>query len=521
MTLDILKKEQIAMEKRFWLRTDRRCNNHCLFCHDSETQNGELIETDVLKREIKEAAGQGFSRLILSGGEPTIHPDIISLIEFAKKCGYKWVQIISNGRMFAYRDFTESAAKAGLNEVTISLHSHIERIADSLTDIKGSFRQTLEGIGNLKRQNLIISIDIVINRLNLNHLRDTMEFFHKKYGITEFDLLHLTPFGRALENYRMLKTDPEDEQRELRRVIRYAKENNIVVWTNRVPPNLLEDNEDYIQDPHKILDEISGRAEIFGKYLNTGILECRNSVRCRDCFVSDFCEFLIEVRNIYLKKRVARIDISEKCDEKLLTTIFDHVAFNASVRISDKIIDMLKDEITDSRKRIILKTEELKNIEKIIRIYPVEAVISENPEILKIKSGKIILILTKNNIKTVKPAKRLELFYPNSTNMKIEFLSIPDIDEVKNISDRSGLRIANLPKCITGSYYRDNPYYFRAEFINENGFDLNEIAGDFLLNRNYHKSLRCSECIINSQCKGMHINHLRRFGFRILKPVRG
>ncbi len=520
MPLDIFNKEEIATEKRFWLRTTKRCNNHCIFCHDSEVQNGEIIGTETLKKEIKSAFDSGYTRLILSGGEPTIHPDIIELIKFAKKSGFRWIQIISNGRMFAYPDFTSRAVLSGLNEVTISFHSHIERTADRLTDIKGSFRQTIKGIENLKRHNIVISIDIVLNRLNLKHLRDTIAFFFTRYKIAEFDLLHLTPFGRSLENYEILKVNPKEEKRALKEAIGYAKENNIVVWTNRVPPNILEGNEEYIQDPHKIMDEIYGRSEIFGKYLNLGVLECRSIKRCEDCFVREFCEFLIEIRTRYLKKRIDRIEITGPLSKRVRDKIFDHISYNASILISPELLGFVSEETEDSCKNIILKIKDLNGTEEAIKKSKCRTVISENADILNLRGIKTKLVLTQENIRKAENRKGLELIFPNSPDLKSEFEIISDIQSVKRVIKQQNLCISNLPRCISREHYREHFYFFRSDFIDENGFVLSNIAEDFLLNRNYHKSLRCNKCIYFSQCRGIHINHIRRFGFGILKPVK-
>ena len=520
MSINLFEREEIQNEKRFWLRTTRRCNNHCIFCHDSEIQNGELIETDILRQEIRNARQNGYSRLILSGGEPTIHPDIINLIDYARRIGFDWIQIISNGRMFAYPDFTRKAIAAGLNEVTISFHSHIEGVSDRITGVKGSYMQTIRGIENLKRYNIVISIDIVINRLNFRHLREAIEYFYKRFGISEFDLLHLTPFGRALINYDELRISEEEERWAIKKAIKYAEEQNIVVWTNRVLPQILERNEKYIQDPHKILDEIYGRSEIFEKYLSSGILECRNSRRCADCFVREFCDFLIDLRSRYLKRRVERIEIKEPIEEDLIEEIFDHLMYNATIMTTPKIARSLYNEIENSHKRLILKVRGGEDIQAVVKeLKPVE-LISDSIEITRIKGIKKTLILNNENISYIVNDRNLSLFFPNSSSLKEEFEVIPDIKAIKEVIKKTDLKISNLPRCITKEHYRDNPYFFKAEFITKEGFELNTISSDFLLNRNYYKSLRCKNCKFSTQCKGIHINHIRRFGFRILKPVK-
>lgn len=520
MVLSTFQKEKIANEKRFWLRTTRTCNNHCIFCHDSEIQNGEMLSGLELQRQIKKAKEEGYARLILSGGEPTIHPDIIELVDYARRIGLEWIQIISNGRMFAYQEFTRRMVEAGLSEVTVSFHSHIPEIADSLTGVKGSFLQTIKGIENLKKSNIVISIDIVLSTYNYRHLKEAIEFFHSKLGIGEFDILHLTPFGRALENYKELRLEPMAERREIRRVIKYAKEKGIILWTNRVPPMILEGDEEYIQDPYKILDEIQGRAEIFTGYLKKGLLECRSRIRCQDCFVRDFCDFLVKVRTSYLKKRIDRIIIEDPIDKGTIEELFDHLTSNATIISSTDILKDIESEIVNSLKELMIISEETEGLSDVILSYRPSTIISRNPDILKIPGVKKILILTNENIHSINPQKRVELLFPNAKTITEEEREIPDIRIVKKISRKYQMRIANLPLCISGRFYRGNPMMFRADFISNGDFDLLTIASEYLLNHNYHKSLRCKGCVHNSQCKGMHINHLRRFGFKILRPKR-
>ena len=48
----------------------------------------------------------------------------------------------------------------------------------------------------------------------------------------------------------------EDLVKGLREAVALCQERGAVVWTNRLPPSLLEGCESLIQDPEKILDEV-------------------------------------------------------------------------------------------------------------------------------------------------------------------------------------------------------------------------------------------------------------------------
>ncbi len=72
--------EDAAHEKRNWVRLTFDCNNKCIFCLDSDTHDGEIRDREEIKQQILEGRKRGATRLILSGGEPTMHPDYVDFI---------------------------------------------------------------------------------------------------------------------------------------------------------------------------------------------------------------------------------------------------------------------------------------------------------------------------------------------------------------------------------------------------------------------------------------------------------
>ena len=68
----VLAHEGAAHEKRNWVRLSYDCNNHCTFCLDSNAHDGTMRANMDIKIQIIEGRKKGATRLILSGGEPTI-----------------------------------------------------------------------------------------------------------------------------------------------------------------------------------------------------------------------------------------------------------------------------------------------------------------------------------------------------------------------------------------------------------------------------------------------------------------
>jgi MoaA/NifB/PqqE/SkfB family radical SAM enzyme len=292
---DLKSRDRVAKQKRQWVRITRVCNNRCLFCLDQENQNGGVVPMKEILQALNNGILEGATRAIISGGEPTIHPRIAWIIREAKKMGYKHVQIISNGRMLAYDNFAKKMKEAGLDEITFSLHSHLENKLEEMTGVKGSYKQAMRGLMNALKYGFIVSIDVVINKINYKTLEDTLKFFIK-LGVYEFDLLYLVPFGSAWENKNKLFLATLKVKKYLDPVFNLASDSRLHIWTNRMPATLLEGYENLIQNPNKLKDDVGGMEREFKNYITSGkIMSCYGE-RCQYCFKQKFCLDLMELR---------------------------------------------------------------------------------------------------------------------------------------------------------------------------------------------------------------------------------
>ena len=308
----IAEHEAAAHEKRNWVRLTFDCNNHCVFCLDTLSHDGQMRDPDDVKRQILDGARKGATRLILSGGEPTMHPRYVDFIRLGKLARYTKIQTVTNGRMFAYDPFLQKCLNAGLDEITFSVHGPNARIHDALVGVKGAFEQEVQGIRNaLADGRPIINIDVVINRANVKHLRELLEKFIAM-GVREYDLLHVIPFGNAFrEGKDTLFYDLEAMRPYLLQAFEFSKRPDIHIWLNRFPIQHLEGYEHLIQDPYKLNDEVKGRQEEFHRLLTEGIdLDCRDPARCKLCYLERVCDTLYDVRDRVAQRAfdIVRVD---------------------------------------------------------------------------------------------------------------------------------------------------------------------------------------------------------------------
>ena len=102
-----------ANEKRHWVRLTRYCNQRCLFCLDRYAQTGGVLDLAFIRRDLARGRKRGLTRVVLSGGEPTVHPAFVEIVGLARELGYTHIQTITNGRRMCYPGFLSAAAAAG------------------------------------------------------------------------------------------------------------------------------------------------------------------------------------------------------------------------------------------------------------------------------------------------------------------------------------------------------------------------------------------------------------------------
>ena len=154
------------------------CNNNCIFCMESDRKGRQKhIESqtpDDIRRMID--AYPFKDEILFTSGEPTLNPELPGYIELAHKTGFKTIGLISNARRLSYMGYAARLARYGLNKVTVSIHGHTARLHESLTRTRGSFQQTVGGLGNLSilkdRTGLEIHTSTVVVRRNLPHVRE-------------------------------------------------------------------------------------------------------------------------------------------------------------------------------------------------------------------------------------------------------------------------------------------------------------------------------------------------------------
>lgn len=173
----------------------RRCNLKCIHCYsdsDAKSYPGEL-NWDQCVNVIDDLAQYGIPALLLSGGEPTIHPQFFELAGYARSKGLR-LTLSTNGTLID----EEKAAKIkdlGFSYVGISLDG-IGATHDYFRGREGAFDKAVQAFRNCKAVGQKVGLRLTLSRQNIDDLDQILDFIERE-DIERVCFYHLVPSGRG------------------------------------------------------------------------------------------------------------------------------------------------------------------------------------------------------------------------------------------------------------------------------------------------------------------------------------
>jgi hypothetical protein len=150
-----------------------------------------VIDYEAFKNLVTGIKNEGkYENLVLSGAEVTTFPDLGKYVRYAASLGwFKKIQIQTNGRRLSDRVYLESLIDSGVSEFFVSIQG-LEGTHDTITRTPGSFKETMEGVGNLGRFGVNVISNTVLTRTNFPDILPIMAFLSKE----AFSEIHLWNF---------------------------------------------------------------------------------------------------------------------------------------------------------------------------------------------------------------------------------------------------------------------------------------------------------------------------------------
>jgi radical SAM protein with 4Fe4S-binding SPASM domain len=270
------------------IKVSFKCNNRCLFCVQGDKRQRHRDKSDAQVKAILRDSRSVYEEVVFTGGEVTLRPNIIELVGYAKDLGYK-IQIQTNGRMFAYKDFCINMVKAGADVFAVSIHGHNAKLHDYLTGAKGSFEQSTAGIRTLLTLGRLVVTNTVINKINYRFLPEIAEFLID-LGIPQYQFAFPHILGNALENKDWMIPRKKEIMPYVKRGLEIGIKKGRLVKTEAIPACLLGKYSKYMAE------SLIPQTKVFDIKVNENFNRWRKEEgklkgpKCKECKYFKCCE---------------------------------------------------------------------------------------------------------------------------------------------------------------------------------------------------------------------------------------
>ncbi len=185
----------------FFLEITRKCNLACIHCGSdckADFQSAELTTESWYK--IIDYISEKYSKelaFIISGGEPTIHPDLVKIVNRIKKNGNRW-GMVTNGMNLSEK-LLNQLIKEDLYSITISLDG-LAKSHNRLRNSNVSFKKVMNSLDLIGKSTIDFKDAVTcVFPDNLHELNEVAEILIDK-GIKSWRLFRIFPSGRASDN---------------------------------------------------------------------------------------------------------------------------------------------------------------------------------------------------------------------------------------------------------------------------------------------------------------------------------
>lgn len=235
---------RIRPKPQAYLRVGYACNSRCTFCCAQGGWLTPMRKLEEIKRELDRMTSEmDLESISISGGEPTIHPNILDIVRYARDKGFRNIHMNTHARGFKTPEIVRQYMDAGLNSVMVSIHGHTREIQDGIHRVKGAFDQMIKGVENVAANGLLYRFFTVICRANMDHLPDIVQFAHDRF--TAFSsMIFCYPVIKELEGFdkESILIKYSEVKPRIRATIEKGSELGVRVLAQLIPPCLLDEH---------------------------------------------------------------------------------------------------------------------------------------------------------------------------------------------------------------------------------------------------------------------------------------
>ena len=154
-----------------------RCNLNCCHCYcnlpSSHKKATEELKLEEIKNILDQITDAGCLWLLLTGGEPLLREDFFDIYSYAIRKGLL-VEVFTNATLIN-EEIAKKLSDLPPLGIEITIYGSNPAVHDGITGVKGSFENTMDGIGWLKKYRLKFAFKTMVLSLNCKDLRNMQE----------------------------------------------------------------------------------------------------------------------------------------------------------------------------------------------------------------------------------------------------------------------------------------------------------------------------------------------------------
>jgi MoaA/NifB/PqqE/SkfB family radical SAM enzyme len=132
-----------------------QCNNRCVMCCQPPLLRNDLDGYFQKNMALIDSAPRELRSLGITGGEPTLLGDrLFELLRHIRmKLPETEIHLLTNGRAFVDKEYARKLAECDTEKILLGIPLHADYAGDhdAITQVKGSFEETMLGLYNLGR----------------------------------------------------------------------------------------------------------------------------------------------------------------------------------------------------------------------------------------------------------------------------------------------------------------------------------------------------------------------------------
>jgi len=160
-----------------------RCNFKCPYCRGTNMKDATVFDVG---ENIRQLSKNGLINIRFSGGEPTLHLYLLTLVDYAREKGCKHIAISTNG--YADIEYYKKLIEHGVNDFSISLDACCASTGDMMAgNINGAWKKVIDNIREISKLTYV-TVGVVITHDNIKELPEIVKFSHD-LGVSDIRII--------------------------------------------------------------------------------------------------------------------------------------------------------------------------------------------------------------------------------------------------------------------------------------------------------------------------------------------